>query len=480
MKMRWRQDRDLARPELYPAGFFLPHSFRRAGPRGPLHWVLLDAARRTPCALLKSLLLSACCLAPSMVELAAAEEPAVELRLASLVRRLGSDAYTERDAAEEQLAALGPEAREQLIAAAESPDPEVRLRAKKLLLRLKVNELWSPTRVRSPLEPLPASAALTAISRQTGNRVLAGDQYGTFHDRVVTLEGAERSFWEAIDELCRGSGNRVRPHYDTRHPGLVLAAGAAGKYPIAYAGPVRMQLVRARRSFSEEFDYERLDGEQSHAFQFELQAMWEDRFRLIAYRSHPELVEAVTDAGARLVAAQAAASGWNVAGSGTRQLSMSLRMQPPATSSQELDALKLKWGLVAIGDQAHLDVTDFESAEPHFQDDVELVVQSFRRGPGSRCEACLLIVRELVIPEPQELLFEEIEVALFDSQGRAFHKQGQSNTLTEEGAAVKLIFAGDSQDSTPKVLRLTYPRIRTQRDLEIEFRHVPLPQARPE
>ena len=208
--------------------------------------------------------------------------------------------------------------------------------------------------------------------------------------------------------------------------------------------------------------------------------MWEDRFRLIAYRSHPELAEAITDTGVRLAAAQSAASGWNVAGAGTRQLSMNLRIQPPATAAQELETLTLKWGLVAIGDQAHLDIRDFSSTEPHFQDDVEVVVQSFEQGPGSRCEIRLMIVRELVIPEPQELLFEEIDVQLYDGQGRAFHRQGQSNALTEDGAAIKLVFVGESQDAAPRLLRLAYPRIRTQRDLEIVFRHVPLPCARPE
>lgn len=422
----------------------------------------------------------ALCLLASATACFAAEETPADVRIASLVRRLGSDAYSQRDSAEEELAALGSSAREQLTAATENPDPEVRLRAKKLLERMKVTELWSASRVHFPAEQNSAAAALAMISQQTGNRVLAGDQYGTFQDRIVMLDLVEGTFWEVLDELCRESGNRVRPHYDTRHPGLVLASGALGKNPVAHAGPVRMQMVRARRSFSEEFDYERLNGEQNHTFQFELQAMWEDRFHLIAYRSHPELVEAVTDSGARLVAAQAAASGWNVAGSGTRQLSMSLRLQPPATACKELDTLKLKWGLVAIGDPASIEVADFDSTAPHFQDDVELVVQSFRQGPGDRWEACLLLVRELVIPEPQELLFEEIDVALFDDQGRAFHRQGQSNMLSDEGAMVKLVFVGESPMAKPKVLRLTYPRIRTQKDLEVVFRHVPLPRARPE
>jgi hypothetical protein len=410
----------------------------------------------------------------------AAEEPQPALRIANLVRRLGSDAFTERDAAEAKLSSLWPAARDHLLAATTSADPEVRLRAKNLLRRLKIDELWAASKVRCHVHEASAAATLATITEQTGNRVLAGDQYGAFRETFVDLEIAEGSFWEAIDSLCQRSGNRVRPHYDTRRPGLVLAGGNPGRYPIAYAGPVRMQMLRARRAFTEEFDYERLDGDESHTFQFELQAMWEDRFRLIAYRSHPELVEAITDTGARIIAAQAAASGWNVAGSGTRQVSMSLRLQPPAISAKQLDTLWLKWGLVAIGDPAQIEIEDLNSTQPHFQDDVEVVVQKFQQGPKSRCELTLLVVRELVIPEPQELIFDELEVELFDLQGRAFHRQGQANSLGDQGATLKLTFSGDDETAAPKALRLTYPRVRAQKDLEIVFRHVPLPIGRPE
>jgi hypothetical protein len=433
----------------------------------------------TPKAIISTVLTWLAIFEPGSLQVAA-EEPAPAIRIANLVRRLGSEAYTERDAAEAQLTSLGTAAREQLAAATQNADPEVRLRAKKLLQRLKIDELWTASKVRCQVRESSAAAALATITEQTGNRVLAGDQYGVFRETFVDLDIADGSFWEAIDALCQRSGNRIRPHYDTRRPGLVLAGGNPGRYPVAHSGPVRMQMIRARRAFTEEFDYERLDGDQSHTFQFELQALWEDRLRLIAYRSHPELVEAITDTGAKIIAAQAAASGWNVAGPGTRQVSMGLRLQPPAMSAKELATLKLKWGLVAIGDPAQIEIEDFNSARPHFQDDVEVVVQKFQRGPKARCEIALLVVRELIIPEPQELIFDELEVELFDLQGRAFHRQGQANSLSDQGAMLKLTFSAEDETAAPKVLRITYPRIRAQKDLEIVFRHVPLPSGRPE
>ena len=409
----------------------------------------------------------------------AAQQPD-EIRIARLIRGLGSDSYLDRDRAHDELASLGPAARRQLEQAVENPDPEVRLWAKELLKHIRVGELWLPARVHYQASQVPASEALAAIAGQTGNRVLVGDQYGAFRDQPVDLDHGDSAFWEVVDDLCRRSGNRVRPHYDTRTPGLVLVSGALGKNPVAYAGPVRAMVTHARRVFTEDLDYEQLEPERSHTFQLDLQAIWEDRFRLVAYRSQPELVEAVTAGGAALAATQPTSGSWTTAGPGTRQVALSLRLHPPATTARAIDTLKLKWGLIAVGDLATIEVADLLSTEPHFQDDVELVVEGFQPGPGARCELTLVVVRDLVVPEPQELLFQENEVELFDAQGRAFRKQGQTNNLSERGAVMKLTFTGESAESMPKLLRFNYPRIRSQKDLEIVFRNVPLPTGRPE
>jgi hypothetical protein len=208
--------------------------------------------------------------------------------------------------------------------------------------------------------------------------------------------------------------------------------------------------------------------------------MWEDRFRLVAYRSQPELVEALTDKKVPLSATQPAGSGWNVANQGMQQLSMELRLHPPTTQARMLETLKLRWGLIAVGDMATLEVTDFTSAKPHCQDDLELSIENMQESPGARYEMTLVAHRDLVIPEPQEILFQENDIELLDVNGRPFRKQGQTNSVTDRGARVRLSFSGESPDSKPKTLRFSYPRIRARHDLEIVFRNVPLPVGKPE
>lgn len=407
-----------------------------------------------------------------------AQEPAI--RIARLIKRLGDESAASREAALEELARLGAAAKPQLQEAASDPDPEVRLRARELLLRLQVEELWQPSRVELPTGKLSASKSLAQIAAQTGNRLLIGDQYGAFHETPVELDRPVSSFWEAVDALCLKSGNRVRQAFDSRQGGLVVVAGSPGQYPLAYAGPIRAQLVAARRVFTEELSYENRQSTQNHTFQFDLQFMWEDRFRLVAYRSQPELLEAVTLAGQRLPAFQTSEGSWNVVSSGTRQISMVMRLHPPPTSAKQLRRLALRWGLIAVGQPTSIEISDLANRQPYFQDDLELTVESFQQGPGSRCEITLLVVRDLVLPEPQEVVFHENDVELFDTQGRPYRKQGQTNALTEAGARMKLTFLAESSDSTPAMLRFTYPRIRAHRAIEIQFTDVPLPTGRPE
>jgi hypothetical protein len=283
-----------------------------------------------------------------------------------------------------------------------------------------------------------------------------------------------------LDEICRQSGNLVRHHYDARTPGLVVVAGSPGRFPTAYAGPVRARLTSARRVFIEEHDYEDATSDVTHTFQFNVQMIWEDRFRMVACRSQPELIEAETAAGEQLSSAQPAGATWNVTSPGTRQLAMSLRVQPPSTAVDRLRVLRVSWGLIAVGDMQSLVVEDLSSAAPHLADGMELVVESVQERPGGRYELSLVVNRDLVVPTPPEILFQENEFALFDAEGRPFRQQGQTNSLTDQGARIRITFVGQSPQSVPKALQFSYPRLRDERELEITFRDVPLPTARPE
>lgn len=410
-------------------------------------------------------------------EIPMVEQP--KARIASLVSKLGSENFSERQTANEELLSLGGAAREEIELATKHQDPEIRLRAKVLLRELQIEDLWSATQVTIPKEPLAASLVIRSLAEQTGNRLMVGDPYGTFHDKELVLSPRQGAFWNLLDQTCLASGNRVRPNTDLRTPGLVVVSGNLGKYPVAYSGPMRLQINSARRAFSEELKYDELNSEVSHSFQFELQMMWEDRFRLIAYKAQPELVEGVTDNGQNIAALQPSGGSWNLAGPGMRQVTAGLRLHPPSPSAKNLALLHLKWGLFAVGDMASIEIPVTGANEPKFQDDVELNLINTQHGPGARCEVTLRMTRDVAPAEPQQAWIQENIVELFDAMGRPWRKQGETDSLTEEGVQIKATFLGDGTQSEPTTIRFSYPRIRSQRDLEFTFTGVPLPVATP-
>jgi hypothetical protein len=92
----------------------------------------------------------------------------------------------------------------------------------------------------------------------------------------------------------------------------------------------------------------------------------------------------------------------------------------------------------------------------------------------------LLVNRDLVLSEPRSVAFHENEFDLYDTGDQPLRKLVNGWRVTEEGLRIQVTFTGETSSAEPKVLRFTYPRIRSQRDLEIIFHDVPLPTAKPE
>jgi hypothetical protein len=211
-----------------------------------------------------------------------------------------------------------------------------------------------------------------------------------------------------------------------------------------------------------------------------LQYTWEDRFQIVGYAKQPELVEVVTDNHVIGSAAQPAGGSWNATSRGLRQVTASIKLNPVPVSAQRFEVFKIRWGLIAAGDPAVLEIGDVVPERTFAQHDLAVKIESIEKQLPSKHTLTLSVTRDLAMPDPQEVVFQEYEVELFDGEGRAFRLQSQQPSLTDRGVQLKLAFTGEAADSEPKKLKLHYPRLRARRDLELTFRNVPLPVAKPE
>jgi hypothetical protein len=421
-------------------------------------------------------------LSPAQV---AAQEPGganpsarAEVRVARLIKELGDRDFTTRASAHDQLSKLGPESRAQLENALKDADPEVRLRASQLLEHLKLESLWAGSRASVHASGEPASEILLSLARQTGNHIHVGDPYGTFAEAKIDADYSDVGYWEAVDDICRRTGNRLRPHYDTNTPGIVVSSGSPGEYPRAYTGPVRAQITSAKRNFVEELNYEENRSELTHSFHINLQFNWEDRFHIVGYATQPELVEGRTDNHVVISGAQPSGGGWNATSPGLRQVTASLKLNPIPVSAASLEVFTIKWGLIAVGEPAVLEIADLECGKVHSQDDVAVKIESIENQAAGKYIVTLNVLRDLAMPDPYEIVFREYETELIDQQGQPFRVQSQTPALTDRGIQLRITYA--SAESEPKSLRLHYPRLRARRDVHLTFRDVPLPVGRPE
>ena len=423
-------------------------------------------------------------LSPDRVAADPPQEPAApagaEVRVARLIKDLAASDFTTRNSAHEQLSKLGSKSRQQLQQALTDPDPEVRLRAGRLLERLKLDDLWAAGRVTVRAAGEPASKILVAMAEQSGNHIHVGDPYGTFAEEKIDAEYSGACYWEAVDDVCRRTGNRLRPHYDTHTPGVVVSSGAPGDYPRAYSGPVRAQITSAKRHFVEELSYEERRSELAHSFHVNLQFNWEDRFRIVGYATQPELVEGVTDNHVIISAAQPSGGGWNATSPGLRQVTASLKLNPIPVSAASLTVFTIKWGLIAVGEPATLEIADLQPGKLHSQDDVAVKIESVEKQAAGKYIVTVNVLRDLAMPDPYEIVFREYDVQLIDRHDQPFRVQSQTPALTERGVQLRITYHGESTESEPKLLKLQYPRLRARRDLHLTFKNVPLPVGKPE
>ena len=182
-----------------------------------------------------------------MSQTAHSEEPEPKVRVAHLIDRLGSSSFVRRQSAGRELLELGQPIIKPLEAAAVGEDPEVRIRAEKLLREIKTRQLWAGGTIDCGGSSRMASAILKDAALRSGNHLAFGGRFDNFVDREVRVPAGRVPFWQVVDEVCRQTENHLSTRRQAETGAIVMVAGKPGDYPVAYAGPMRVHLAQAKR-----------------------------------------------------------------------------------------------------------------------------------------------------------------------------------------------------------------------------------------
>lgn len=227
----------------------------------------------------------------------AATLDARKAEVSRLVRRLDAAQLAQREAAEQELIALGPAILAYLPApdAAESAEVQQRLGRIRLVLQRRLAESSAQaTVVTLQAKSMPLAAVLAEIARQTGNPLHdSRRQLGqTQDDPRISVHFVKTPFWQALDAALDQAGLDVYPY--AQQGGLSLVARTSRDRRrarrAAYTGPFRIEPtgVDARRS---------LRDPASAALRLTLEVSWEPRIHPINIKQRLADLEAFDERG---------------------------------------------------------------------------------------------------------------------------------------------------------------------------------------
>lgn len=232
-------------------------------------------------------------------------------RVDELVAALADREFVVREEATKRLIDIGELAVPRVKEAAAGEDPEVKMRAERVLTEIEekrlLAQLDSPgTYVTLKATDVPLSKVLQEIEEQTGNTFDLTRERSSFNDRPVSCEFTKTPFWQAMRELCVSS--QIYVSGNDGGGGMRIYSGRSGQesWPTTVAGPLMIAVNQLNNSynFQDKQSYLNLSG-----------TMWvEPRLRCIGYY-YPQITRVLDDVGSD-VEVQQQGSGMNTIGDG--------------------------------------------------------------------------------------------------------------------------------------------------------------------
>ena len=223
-----------------------------------------------------SLLLMACLLAAQVP----AEDP-LQITVRRLVRQLDAPRLIERDEAEAKLLGLGPDVVRLLPGVTERTPAEVKQRLQRVRQKLErtvAHSAGDPSLVTLQARAESLSQILSAISRQTGNKIVdARKQAGNApDDPPVSVDFHNAPFWPALDEVLDQAGLTVYPYGEADAISVVAKPNGQGSRARRgiYCGPFRLEPIRVLSERD-------LREPANQSLRLTLEAIWEPRLKPI-------------------------------------------------------------------------------------------------------------------------------------------------------------------------------------------------------
>lgn len=384
---------------------------------------------------------SAAALARASQEKSAADQ--LKTKVTALVQELDAAKASVRQAAQESLVKLGPEALPLLPPAdADGLSAEQKRRIGEIRATLGQatgKEPLAGSTVSLSAKGITLSDAMAAIQRQSGNQIV--DLREEFGQEVTNPEFAadwkDRPFWEVLDEIAAKTNIGFYLFTGERQIGLVMEPPKL--MPTAYAGPLRLQLHQIVRRISYE------DRQKECVLEFEI--AWEPRVRPILFEMKPDDLEVTDDQGRRIaVEAEREQPGAEDAGTALKasaegsmiRADFIVRLAQPNRGAEKIKSLRGQMSVLMPANIQTFDFADLAKAKDAKKQsgNVTVVLEKFRELDAGLWQADVVLQfdSDNEAFESYETWFYDNEAYLQRADGTRFgNNAGQTLTESEDG-----------------------------------------------
>jgi hypothetical protein len=297
----------------------------------------------------------------------AAAAPAADAELAkkvaALVKQLDSNQQAQREAAEKELVALGPDVLPLLPALTPRTPAEVRnrlTRVRNALVKAEVEAATKPALVSLSGEMLFSEAA-AAIAEQTGNKLVdyreRFNQEGS--DPKIKVELDKVPFWQALDTILDAASLTIYNYdeeqgalaYTSRGDNAVPRLGKASYNGLFRLEPTRIEAVRD------------LKNSNMHSLKLVTDAIWEPRVRPIVLEIPLADVSATDEKGGEIGIDRAEGT-LEVPVEGTNAaVEIELPLVAPARNVAKVGSIKAKFTAVVLGKVETFEFPDLDKVK---------------------------------------------------------------------------------------------------------------------
>jgi hypothetical protein len=291
---------------------------------------------------------------------AAAADAELAKKVAALVKQLDSNQQAQREAAEKELVALGPDVLPLLPALTPRTPAEVRnrlTRVRNALQKAEIEAATKPALVTLSGEMLFSEAA-AAISEQTGNKLVdyreRFNQEGT--DPKIKVELDKVPFWQALDTILDAASLTIY-NYDEEREALAYTSRGDNAAPrlgkASYSGLFRLEPTRIEAVRD-------LKNSDMHSLKLVTDAIWEPRVRPIVLEI-PLADVSATDENGGEIGIDRAQGTLEVPADGTNAaVEIELPLVAPARSVAQVGSIKAKLTAVVLGKVESFEFPDLD------------------------------------------------------------------------------------------------------------------------